>query len=133
VFKDTDPDYDANIITKLNTQPVMEYLIRVGIEGLKRVLTNQKYTSSATADKAKKEFDRDNHPVISYLEENGIEGIENENTDDVLLRFNVWARVNGYKEIGKTKFTQELKKCGFDTKTITQPNRKSYKIYILKE
>lgn len=40
-FSKDDDDFDAGITWKLKKQDVAEYLIKLGIEGLKRVLTNQ--------------------------------------------------------------------------------------------
>lgn len=45
-FSKNDDDFDAGITWKLKKQDVAEYLIKLGIEGLKRVLTNQGFTES---------------------------------------------------------------------------------------
>ena len=55
-FTPDDPDFDPEIIEKLKNQEVFEYLILLGLQGLKRVRANGKYSHCTAADKAKEEY-----------------------------------------------------------------------------
>ncbi|NPV89532.1 MAG: DNA primase [Firmicutes bacterium] len=132
IFSETDEDYDPQIIWKLQKQPAIEYLIRLGVEGLKRVLKNQRFTESEKVNEAKDDYNRENNPVLTFVDEIGVDNIDNEPTADVLRRFNVFCADNGFRQISITKLTRELKKAGFETETKTPPKRKSFKIYVYK-
>ena len=45
-FTKDDPDFDPYIIYKITTENAMEYLINIGLEGLKRVLKSYSFTES---------------------------------------------------------------------------------------
>jgi len=131
-FSETDEDFDPEIKFKLQRQQAMEYLIVLGIEGLKRVLKNKHYSECKVATDAKEEYRRENSPILTFLEENGVDGINNERTSDVLLRFNVFCHKNNFREIGQTKLTRDLKQQGFSVEQLNPPNQKAYKIYVWK-
>lgn len=131
-FSKADADYDPQIVWKLQRQTAIEYLIRLGVEGLKRVLKNKHFSESAKSEEAKDEYNRENNPVLTFVEEIGVDNIDNEPTADILRRFNVFCSDNGFRAMSITKLTRELKKAGFETETKTPPKKKSFKIYVFK-
>lgn len=131
-FSKADPDYDPQIIWKLQQQTAIEYLIRLGVEGLKRVLKNKRFSESKKSEEAKDDYNRENNPVLTFVEEIGVDNIDNEPTADVLRRFNVFCSDNGFRAMSITKLTRELKKAGFETETKTPPKKKSFKIYVFR-
>lgn len=102
-----------------------EYLLKVGIEGLKRVLTNNgMFTSSKAIEKAGNDYQKLNNPVLAYLEEvDHSEEILNEPTEDVFLRFQTWCSINKYEyNFQQLKFTAEVKKItGYETTQVRIP------------
>lgn len=66
-FSKNDPDYDPYIKYKLICQESLEYLIALGMQGLKRVLTNQEFTKSEKVDKQVKDYEEENNPIIAFL------------------------------------------------------------------
>ena len=66
-FSVKDPDFDPYIKYKLIKPEVMRYLIRIGIEGLKRILANQKFTVSDKVEKALSEYEENNNPILLFL------------------------------------------------------------------
>ena len=53
-FTKQDPDYDPFIEDKLLGDEAIEYLLKISIEGLQRVLINKGFTKSDSAEKEKK-------------------------------------------------------------------------------
>lgn len=56
-------------LSTFETDEVMEYLINLGIVGLKRVLTNRAFTASAKVQKAMDEYEENNNPILGFFKE----------------------------------------------------------------
>lgn len=131
VFNETDVDYDPQIIWKLQRQSSIEYLIRLGIDGLKRVLKNNVFSSSAKAAEAKDKYDRENNPVKSFVDEFGLDNIENEPTDKIYGAFEVYCMKNGFKGVfNKVNFSKQLKTHFEITTRNTKIKGKDVRVYV---
>lgn len=120
-------EHDIGFKSKIMTSENLEYLLKVGIQGLKRVLKNNgKFTSSKAIEKAGSDYQKLNNPVLAYLDETDHDSILNEHTEAVFLRFQVWCSMNNQKyDHQQTKFTSEVKKVtGFETAQIRVPKDK---------
>jgi Predicted ATPase len=69
-FSRDDPDFDPYIKYKLIQEDVLEYLILLGIEGLKRVLHNQSFTKSKKVTKSIEEYEEANNPILLFFQGN---------------------------------------------------------------
>lgn len=119
-FTDKDPDYDPFIKDKLLTQDAMEYLLLIGIQGLKRVLENRKFTEVESVTAEIKEYEKINNPVVAFLEENDI---EEQTVEDIYLRYSTWCLENGLRALSKNMFGREIKKQGYNSDTRVQGKR----------
>lgn len=129
-FTPNDPDYDPFIGTKLQEQQQIEYFIRIGIEGLKRVLRNREYTIPKEVENEMREYEMENNPILSFSEEIPKDEIKNHPTDEVYRRYDVFCAENGYQKMSKSRFSRELKKClGIETKSTTIRG-KHIRIYV---
>ena len=118
-FTKNDPDFDPFIIYKLKDEEVMEYLINIGIEGLKRVLTNNEFTKSAAVDKELKEYETNNNPMLGFLEERPVEDIIDQTTSDVFTWYGIYCLENGFVKCSQTAFSRELcRRCNLVSKPI---------------
>lgn len=106
VFSKDDPDYDAHIKYKLHTDEVMEYLIQLGIQGLKRILTNQEFTQSAKAQKELQEYAETNNPVLLFFKEDP--KILNESTKDVYRKYSEFCLSNGFQQVSHIEFSKQV-------------------------
>lgn len=130
VFSEHDEDYDPYIIYKLKEQEVMEYLVRLGVEALKRIIEQRKFSYSEKVNDALKEYETENNPVLMFLDEVGQSGIENQLTDEVYRRYKVFCIENGYSEMTKTTFSKEVnRKLGLITK-LRKLDGKVFRIYM---
>ena len=76
-FTVNDPDFDPYIKYKLVEQESIEYLIRVGVEGLRRVIQQNHFTQSERVDREIKEYEEENNPIAGFIEDQGLDMIEN--------------------------------------------------------
>lgn len=130
-FTKDDPDYDAGITWKLKTQETAEYLIQLGIQGLNRVLIQKGFTESQKVKDEVDQFERDNNPVLSFLEEVPENEIIGQETKTVYARYDTFCTDNGFSRIAMQTFTKEIKKhLGCDRKDVRLPSGKKGIIFI---
>lgn len=124
-FSKDDPDYDAEIIWKLKTQEVAEYLIQLGLKGLKRVLEQKGFTDSQKVTDQVDQFEKDNNPILLFLEEVPEEEILHHETKEVYARYDLFCHDNGFTRIALQTFTKEIKKhLQCDRKDIRRNGKK---------
>ena len=107
-FSKDDPDYNPHIREDLKSQECIEYFIRLSIEGLKRVITNKAFTDSKAVQKQKDEYEKENNPVLAFIDDIGEESIINEPRTDVYHRYEVFCNENGYKASSEQTFVKSL-------------------------
>jgi putative DNA primase/helicase len=107
-FSKSDPDYDPYIAWKLKDQSVMEYLIKIGVEGLKRVLENRSFTQSSKVDAELKEYTEYNNPVLMFLAETEQDEIINQETKLVHSNYEIFCRDNGFQTMGLASFSKSI-------------------------
>lgn len=107
-FSKDDPDYDPYIAWKLKDQEVMEYLVRVGIEGLKTILANHSFTQSSKVDAELKEYTEYNNPILLFLAETDREEILNQETKVVHSKYELFCNDNGFQSMGLITFSREI-------------------------
>ena len=115
---------DPHLREKLNTPEVMEYFVKIGIEGLKRLIENGEFTTPQCVKMELEKYELQNNPVKVFLKE--LE--ENEKSvlgvavEDVYCNYKRFCDNNGFKGIGsRTSLTQEVKRLtGYSTKVARQ-------------
>lgn len=116
-FTPDDPDFDPEIVEKLKTQESFEYLIQLGLSGLKRVQKNGRYSHCGAADKAKDEYIIENNPVLTFLAEEGEDSIVNEPTAEVYKRYKAFCYTGNYQPLTPIPFSKQVcKALNFYTK-----------------
>jgi len=109
-FDPKDPNFKPFIIDELLSQDAMEYLIMLGIAGLKRVLLNRGFTESSKVQKSLEEYEEMNNPILGFFKEvdTGDEiKIENEPTADVYKRYCEYCVRSGLQAIGSVEFSRQ--------------------------
>ena len=107
-FSKTDPDYDPYISWKLKDRSVMEYLCKIGVEGLKRILENRSFTQSSKVDAELKEYTEYNNPILLFLAETEAEEIINQETKLVHSKYEIFCSDNGFQCMGLANFSKEI-------------------------
>lgn len=107
-FSPNDPDYDPFIAYKLKAPEVMEYLIRVGVEGLRRVIANNNFTTCESVQKELDDYEVQNNPILLFLQEHEEHEIVNQPTKDVHKAYRVFCVENGFVEMTLSTFSKEI-------------------------
>lgn len=117
-FSKSDPDYDAYIIYKLRTEEAMKYVIRIGIEGLKRVLTDG-FTTSEKVEKEIEDYELENNPILLWVQEFTLEKIVNQPTKNIHKAYRMFCVENGFSEMTLSTFSKELsRRYGLNVKRV---------------
>lgn len=128
-----DDDFDPYIKYKLRKPEVMEYLIQIGLDGLKAVLDNARFTTSAKVQKELDEYEENNNPVLLFFKEFPSEFIENESTKDVYRKYNEFCLANSFQPMSNIEFSKRVKKF-FDFEIVNKTiKNKKYRIFARKE
>lgn len=115
-FKNKFPDSNPDLITKLHTTEAQEYIVQLGLKGLKRFLANSgQFSIPEASEMAKKEFMSKNNPILLFLDETDVDG---EITDTAYELYCNFCMTNGYKSKCKQAFCQEVCKNGYESKQI---------------
>ncbi len=128
-FGKSDPDYDPFIKYKLIEKDSIEYFIRLGVEGLKRVIINDEFTKSTKVQNQLNEYEEENNPIIAFIADSGIDMIENEPTNEVYKRYQVFCADNAMTPMSNIVFSKQInKRLGFKViqKKLNNVNRKIF-------
>ena len=129
-FDKNSPNFDPYIKYRLRTDESMQYLIQVGLDGLKRVLNNQGFTISSKVQKELDEYEVNNNPILLFLKEEN--KVINEPTNQVYKKYVEFCISNSFNPMSNIEFSKIIrKKLGLDivNKTI---GGKKYRIFIRK-
>lgn len=109
-FSKDSEDYDPYIKYKLIEQDSMEYFIRIGVEGLQRVIINQGFTQSEKVQNQLNEYEEENNPIIAFIADCGVDAIENEPTNEVYKRYQVFCAENNMQPMSNIIFSKQINK-----------------------
>ena len=131
-FTAADPDFNPYIKHLLKTDEVMEYLINLGIAGLKRVLTNRQFTASSKVQKAMDEYEENNNPILGFFKECEDEDfqIENEPTNKVYKRYQEYCLANSLQPMSNIEFSKQVNRI-LNMKIVDKwLNKKKHRIFV---
>lgn len=113
-FTPNDPDFRPFIKDELCEQESMEYLILLGLAALKRVLMNNKFTTSQRVQGQLDEYEENNNPIIGFISEIGLDGIENEPTKTVYRKYKEYCIANNFQALSNVEFSRQItRRCRF--------------------
>jgi len=132
-FSVSDPDYKPYIKYDLREQEPMEYMINIGINGLKRVLENRQFTVSTKVELELQEYEESNNPILGFFKEVGEDLIENEPTNLVYKRYNEFCIASNMQPMSNIEFSRQVNKR-FDFAIVDKKiDGKKYRIFMKKE
>lgn len=129
-FSVEDEDFDPEIDEKLKTQEVMEYLINIGVEGLRRVLENKKFTESERVSRTLKDYIMEVNSIEAFLGEVPLSEIENQMTEQVYSRYEVYCLENELERKSKKILSMGIKKKHGLKSKVSWIDGKSIRIYV---
>jgi len=129
-FSKHDADYDPFIKDKLMEDSAMEYLLKIAIDGLKRVIINRQFTKSDESEREMREYNLLNNNVLEWLRDIDVSEIDNHSVSDVYKRYSVWCSDYGAHAVKKANLSKELKK---QFNLVSKPkslNGKTTRVYV---
>lgn len=124
-----DPNYNPYIKYELVEQSSIEYLIKVGVEGLKRIIENSEFTHSDKVQQQIEEYENENNPIKAFIDDCGVEMIEDEPTADVYKRYQVFCAENNMQPMSNIIFSKQInKRLGLES-VVTTINRKAIRVF----
>ena len=131
-FSKDDPDFRPYIKYELREPENIEYLIQLGIKGLKRVLENQAFTDSAKVNVEMEEFEETNNPIIGFFKENEDLLVENQTTTSVYNKYTEYCLANNYQQMSKIPFSKQVNKH-FNVQVVPRTvDGKTQRIFVAK-
>lgn len=129
-----------NIVKEMTTSENMEALLILALENLKEILNNNKFTYSHKSESCLNEFDKDNNPILYFIEEVqenswlGEKAFDNIPVAEAYERYIKFCQNNGHKPLTKINFSKSIKASikNIDTKTVKN-NSKSIKVFKILE
>ncbi len=132
-FSSSDPNFKPEIETELKAQESMEYLIQLGIRGLKRVLESRNYTTSEKMKRELEEYEERNNPLLMFVKECEDLNIEGEPTSIVYNRYREFCLSESLQPLSKIEFSRQMVK-NFALKIVSRKiGGKVYRIFTKEE
>ena len=111
-FSKEDTDFDPEIRNKLSRQEAIEYFIKLGVEGLQRVLKNRQFTISKKVQKELEDYAERNNPILSFIkdcEECDVQ-IVNEPLSKVYTKYQEYCIRNGFTSLANNEFSKQVQR-----------------------
>lgn len=117
---------------QLRDPECMEYLVKIGVEGLKRVLASNAFTVTDAMNKELAEYEEALNPISTFFDEVA-DSLENEPTKKCYRLYDQFCFENAMKPISHVEFSKQVKDhFGYDIKTV-RFDGKPTKIFVKKE
>lgn len=129
-FSKNDPDFDPYIKYKLRDDVVMEYLINIGIAGLKRILENQGFTVNKKVVDNIKEYEENNNPALLFFQEITENDVVNQQTKYVYQKYAEFCLSNSFQQLSNIEFSKQVKKFYNVEIKVQGVNGKSARVFV---
>lgn len=109
-FSKADEDYDPRLWDKLRSEDAARYLIRVGVEGLRRVRERNGLTPNARSERLVGEVRSENDSLLQWVEDTGVSPADLDGRVIALCyeEYEQWCRDANLRPYGKSKFTRKV-------------------------
>ena len=117
---------------QLRSEECMEYLVKIGIEGLKRVLAENAFTTTDSMDEALSEYAEALNPISTFFDEYG-DKLLNEPTKKCYRLYDTFCYENAMKPVSHIEFSKAVKEhYDCEIKTLRYEG-KPMKLFVKKE
>ena len=102
---------DCNLREKLHTREAAEAMLKRAVDGLKRLLKNQRFTMSKAVEAEKEQFELTNDPIKSFLNDYIQIGDElyREPVSVIYRNYCLYCSENGYKAVSSNAFGRKVR------------------------
>ena len=131
-FRKGKENYNTWIKYDLHTPECMEYLVKIGLEGLKRVLTNSGFTTTEAINQELTDYAESINPISTFFIEMG-DSMENEPTKKCYRMYDQFCFENAMKPISHVEFSKQVKDYfGYEIKTLRYEGKPT-RIFVRKD
>ena len=131
-FNKESASFSPFIKYQLRSEECMEYLVRIGVEGLKRVLKAQGFTTNDEIHQALDEYAETLNPIRLFFEEMG-DSLMNEPTKKCYRRYSEFCIENAMKPISHIEFSKQvISEYNCESKVMWFEG-KSQRVFVRKE
>lgn len=131
-FDKSDPDYRPFIKSELQEDDSIEYLIKLGIDALKRVLERKEFTIGKEIEIQLDDYNEINNPIITFYEDWPLDKVKREPIDFIYSSYKEFCLVNNYTPISRIEFSRQVNKHYNLTIEKRRINGKIVKYFISK-
>ena len=117
---------DPDVLEKICTVEVAEYMLKIAVDSLHEILSNRGFVKSVKAEQATLEYNKENNPIIEFLEEFDVDG---EPIDKCYKTYSLLHSDDATKPLTKVTFSKRVKDLGYDV-TQKKVNGKNCKIFF---
>lgn len=129
-FTKDDPDFDPFINEKLCEAECMEYLVKIGVDALLNVVNRNGFSPCEAAEKEMASYKLDNDSVLGFIEDYGIECIENQSVTSIYSAYELYCSNNGLKPTSQIMMSKKIKTAlGLNVKR-SKINGKLFSVYV---
>lgn len=129
-FSADDEDYDPYIKYKLRASDNIEYMIQLGLRGLRRVLDNNAFTNSEKVQQELEEYNENNNPIILFFKEIEKTDVANQPTKYVYQKYGEFCVSNNFQAMSNIEFSKLVKKYYDLDVVVKKVNGKSTRIFV---
>lgn len=132
-FSADDPDFNPHIGDVLRSQESMEYMIQLGLNGLKRILDTKKFSESEKVQRELEEYEESNNPVLGFIREVESDDdfkIENEPTKDVYKRYQEYCLSNNLQPMSNIEFSKQINRILNMQVIVKRIGNKTHRLFV---
>lgn len=130
-FSEDDEDFDPHIKKKLCSQESIEYMIQLGIQGLKRLMKENRFTKSEKVQEQIEEYKETNNPVIQFVNslDDGVDWLTRNSVTDVYSKYKEFCYLNGLTPESNVQFGKSIHSLYDLTSKQVKINKKNVRMY----
>ena len=133
-FSKDDADYRPYIKYELCQDAPIEYLIKLGVEGLKRVLARRAFTASDKVQANLEEYNELNNPILLFFKDLTSEDLCRESVEFWHNKYHEFCLSNGISTLSRIEFSrQALRICPNLEIKRKMVNGKAFKVFASKD
>ncbi|WP_062323903.1 phage/plasmid primase, P4 family [Halolactibacillus sp. JCM 19043] len=112
---------DIEIDAKLSTDNAKSYLLKLAIEGMRRIIEQGDLTECKAVSDITKEYFVQSDSVLSFLDNYSVDG---KVTKNAYMQYSAYCEESGLKAVGTTEFGRRLAKDGYDWKQVRKNGKR---------
>lgn len=129
-FSADDEDYDPYIKYKLRQEENIEYMIQLGLKGVKRVLDNNAFTKSDKVQKELEEYNENNNPIVLFFQEIEEMDIVNQPAKFVYQKYGEFCLSNNFQAMSNIEFSKIVKKYYGVEIVVKRFKDKTHRVFV---